>query len=75
MKAKVDKKGRLYIPKQMRNKIGEEVYLVETKDGLMLIPKPEDPLKMLEEIGKALPDKSIDEIKKDILEQAKEELR
>jgi len=74
MWVKVDERGRLYIPKSLRGKIGKEAYLVEVEDGILVIPKPEDPIKELEEIGKAIPDKPIDEIKKDILKQAMEEL-
>jgi bifunctional DNA-binding transcriptional regulator/antitoxin component of YhaV-PrlF toxin-antitoxin module len=75
MWAKVDARGRLYIPRSLRSKISKEVYLVEVKDGILVIPKPEDPIKELEEIGRAIPpDKPVDEIKKDILKQAMEEL-
>lgn len=75
MIARVDIKGRLYLPKKVRGKLGEKVYLVELKDGLLLIPEPKDPFKELEEIGKALPDKSIKELKKEIIKQAEEELK
>ena len=37
---------------KMRNKVGEEVHLVGIKYEIMLIPKPEDPLKMLEKVEK-----------------------
>lgn len=74
MLAKIDSKGRLYIPKKIREKLGREVFLVEIDDGIFVIPKPKDPVKELEEIGKKLPDKPIEEIKKDILRQALEEL-
>ncbi|GAB6100925.1 hypothetical protein JCM16138_01480 [Thermococcus atlanticus] len=30
----MDSKGRLYIPKSMRDRVGKEVYLVETPDGI-----------------------------------------
>ncbi len=74
MLAKIDSKGRLYIPKKIRKKLGNEVYLVEMDDGIIVIPKPKDPLKELEEIGKSLPDKSIEELKKEILRLAMKEL-
>ena len=74
MLAKIDSKGRLYIPKKIREKLGNEVYLVEMGNGIIVIPKPKDPVKELEEIGKSLPDKPIEELKKEILKQAMEEL-
>ena len=43
-------------------------------DGIIVIPKPKDPVKELEEIGKSLPDKPIEELKREILKQAMEEL-
>lgn len=74
MLAKIDAKGRLYIPKKLRKKLGSEVYLVEMEEKIIVIPKPDDPLKELEEIGKSLPDKSIEELRKEILKQAMEEI-
>ncbi|MCD6559896.1 AbrB family transcriptional regulator [Thermococci archaeon] len=75
MISKVDSRGRLYIPKSMRSKVGSEVYLVETPNGILIIPKPEDPLKELEELGKSLPEVSPEKLKGEILKQALEELK
>jgi hypothetical protein len=44
------------------------VYLVELKEGLLVVPIPEDPVSQLRSIGKQLPDKSISELK-DIIKQ------
>ena len=74
MLARIDSRGRLYIPKKMREKLGNEVYLIEMDNGIIIIPKPKDPVEELEEIGKSLPDKPIEELKKEILKQAMEEL-
>ena len=74
MWAKVDDRGRIYLPKPIREKIGKEVFVVEVKDGVLLIPKPVDPVKELEEIGKGLPDKPIKELKREIEKSAMEEL-
>ena len=38
MRAKVDDKGIVYLPKSVREKIGGEVFIVEIKDGSLLIP-------------------------------------
>ncbi|NJE00069.1 AbrB/MazE/SpoVT family DNA-binding domain-containing protein [Thermococcus sp. LS1] len=74
MLAKVDSKGRLYLPKSIRKGISREVYLVDLNGEILIVPKPEDPLMELEELGKLLPDKSIEELKKEILEEALREL-
>ena len=74
MWAKVDDRVRLYLPKPIRERIGREVFVVEVKDGVLLIPKPSDPAKELEEVGRKLPDKSVRELRKEIEEAATEEL-
>ncbi|WP_175060146.1 AbrB/MazE/SpoVT family DNA-binding domain-containing protein [Thermococcus sp. 2319x1] len=75
MLSKIDSKGRLYIPKKMREKLTRDVYLVETPDGILIVPKPKDPIKELEKLGRNLPNKTIEELKKDILNQALDELK
>ncbi|NJE09720.1 AbrB/MazE/SpoVT family DNA-binding domain-containing protein [Thermococcus sp. MAR1] len=70
MLAKVDPKGRLYLPKELRKNLPKEVYLVRVDDGILIVPKPEDPLKELEELGKNLPDIPIKEIRVEILKEA-----
>ena len=62
------------LPKPMREKVGKEVFIVEVKDGVLLIPKPADPVKELEKIGKPLPDKSVKELRKEIESVAEEEI-
>ncbi len=74
MWVKVDDRGRIYLPKPVREKIGKEVFVVEVRDGILLIPKPSDPVKELENIGKFLPDKSIKELRKEIETAAEEEI-
>ncbi|CAD5243669.1 AbrB family transcriptional regulator [Thermococcus camini] len=70
MLAKVDPKGRLYLPKELRKNLPKEVYLVRVDAGILIVPKPEDPLKELEELGKNLPDIPIEEIRVEILKEA-----
>ena len=74
MIAKCDEKGRLYIPKKFRSKIGREVFLIELKDGLLIVPVPEDPIEELMEIGEELPDIPMDELKRSIEEEALDEI-
>ena len=71
MLVRVDDKGRIYLPKEIREKAGsKEFYLVELPTGIMLIPKLEDPIKALEEEGKKLPDVSVKELKRAAREEA-----
>ena len=52
MTSKIDSKGRVYIPKSMRKKLTRDVYLVKTPEGILIIPKPKDPIKERKQIGK-----------------------
>ncbi|MDI3474501.1 MAG: hypothetical protein PWQ95_229 [Thermococcaceae archaeon] len=71
--SRVDSKGRLYIPKEMRKGLSREVYLVRIDNEILVVPKPEDPLKDLEELGKSLPDKPISEIRRDLRKEAEKD--
>ena len=73
MLSKVDEKGRLYLGKRWGKRLGKEVLIVELKSGILLIPKPEDPVKSLEALGASLPDLPIKELKKDIAEEVAKE--
>jgi bifunctional DNA-binding transcriptional regulator/antitoxin component of YhaV-PrlF toxin-antitoxin module len=74
MWAKVDERGRVYIPKPLRKRISKEVFAVEVKGGILLVPKPQDPVKELEEIGRRLPEKSVKEFRREIENTAVEEI-
>ncbi len=74
MIGKCDDKGRIYIPKKFRSKIHNEVYIVELPEGLLIVPIPDDPLAVLESIGKNLPEKSIPEFREIIKEDAVKEI-
>ncbi|WP_457590711.1 AbrB/MazE/SpoVT family DNA-binding domain-containing protein [Geoglobus sp.] len=74
MWAKVDDRGRVYLPKQVRDRVGREVFVIEVKDGVLLIPKPSDPFKELEELGKKLPDRPVRELRREIEDLAMEEV-
>jgi len=70
---KSDERGRIYIPKKYLHKLPGEFYLVETANGLLLVPIPHDAVEELEKIGVNMPDLSLSELKKEILKQAAEE--
>jgi hypothetical protein len=73
MLSKVDEKGRLYLGKKRGKQLGKEVFIVELKSGILLIPKPEDPVKSLETLGASLPDVPMKELRKEIAEEAAKE--
>jgi len=61
-----DEKGRILIPKEMRQKAGTEFHAVQWRGDIILIPVPKDPLRALEEMGRkaGLHKLSIAQIKK-----------
>ncbi len=69
-----DPHGRIYLPSELRQKYGEKFHLVEYEDRLELIPIEEDPLQAVREAaGDAFEETSIEELKKEALEQAQQE--
>lgn len=64
--------GRIYLPKQLREKYGEQFELVDRGDRIVLIPVDEDPLEALREEVRAS-DKSVAELKDAALAQALED--
>jgi AbrB family looped-hinge helix DNA binding protein len=72
---KVDKKGRVYLPKEVREKFkSEEFFLVTLPSGILLVPRVDDPLKALEEEGKKLPNVDIKVLRKVIQGEAEKEV-
>jgi AbrB family looped-hinge helix DNA binding protein len=72
---KVDKKGRVYLPKEVREKFkSEEFFLVTLPSGILLVPRVDNPLKALEEEGKKLPNVDIKVLRKVIQEEAEKEV-
>ncbi len=69
-----DKKGRLYIPKETREKYGQKFLEIELEDEIRLIPIPDDPVEDLREVTDKLKGKSIEEMKKGIREKGVESL-
>jgi len=53
--------GRVYIPKHLREKYGERYKIVDSGDGLLLVPVPEEPLEDLRDEWSDL-EKSVDEM-------------
>ena len=64
--------GRVYIPKETRERMGTEFELIDRGDKILLLPIPENPLENLQEDWKDV-DKSAKELKKDALKEGLEE--
>ena len=64
--------GRVYIPKDLREKFGEKFHLVDRGDKIVLIPVSDDPLKALRDEFSGV-ERSVKEIKEDALKTAMEE--
>jgi len=69
-----DKRGRITIPKELRERFGERYRLVELRDGIKLLPRPDDSLASLraaasEEFNEA----SMEELRGAALEEAHEQ--
>lgn len=45
----LDDRGRLTLPKELRERYGDRYYLVDLDDGIKLIPVESDPLEALRE--------------------------
>lgn len=75
MSAETDRQGRLYIPKEVREKYGEKYHLVTYEDRIELIPVADDPLAAVREAAGDLRDASIEDIRADIEAEAKAEAR
>lgn len=45
--ATLDDRGRLTLPKELRERYGDRYYVVDLRDGIKLIPVADDPLEAL----------------------------
>lgn len=75
MSTKTDAQGRLYLPKEIRERYGDKYHIVEYDDHIELIPVADDPLAAVREAAGELQDVPIEEIRTDIEEEAKADAR
>lgn len=69
-----DDRGRITIPKPVRDRFGERYRLVELDDGIKLLPVPEDPVAALRDAaGADLRAASTEELEAAAREVAREE--
>ena len=45
----LDKRGRLTLPKEIRERYGDQYHIVDVHDGVKLVPAADDPLEALRE--------------------------
>jgi bifunctional DNA-binding transcriptional regulator/antitoxin component of YhaV-PrlF toxin-antitoxin module len=70
-----DKQGRLYIPKEVREKYGERYHIVTYEERIELIPVADDPLAAVRAAAGELRDASVGEIREDIEDEATADAR
>lgn len=72
--ATTDDRGRIVIPAEFREKHGDRYRIVELRNRIELIPLKEDPVEGLREaVSDAFEGKSIDEVRREALQEAEEE--
>ena len=72
--ADVDSRGRIYLPKDMREKHGEKFKIVELESGIKLIPLDEDPIEGLKDATEGAEELKPREISEKVKEKASEEI-
>lgn len=60
--ATLDDRGRLTLPKEVRERYGDRYHIVQLRDGIKLVPVADDPLDALREEFAAV-DKTADELR------------
>jgi hypothetical protein len=74
MSKSTDERGRIYLPKDVRERFGTEYRVVELPNYVALFPIADDPLDAVEEaVGDAVAGKSVDELRQAARLKAREE--
>lgn len=69
-----DERGRITIPKDIRERFGERYRLIELQDGVKLFPIPDDPVAALRDASSdEFKRASMDELREAALEEAREQ--
>lgn len=71
MTTKTDPQGRLYLPKDVREKYGEKYHVVEYEEKIELIPIADDPLAAARDAAGELRDATPEEIEDAISDEAR----
>lgn len=75
MSAETDGQGRLYIPKEVRERYGEKYHIVTYENRIELIPVADDPLAAVREAAGGLREAATEEIQEEIQAAAKADAR
>lgn len=70
--ATLDDRGRLTLPKELRERYGDHYHIVELHDGIKLIPVADDPLDALRDEFADV-EKTADELREEARETALDE--
>ncbi|HUY70400.1 MAG TPA: hypothetical protein VMV00_02425 [Candidatus Baltobacteraceae bacterium] len=72
---KIDERCRVTIGKKAVARYGKRFWMLDTPDGIVLVPVPKDPIKELEALGKrsGIGRYTMEEVKKIIEAEAKKE--
>jgi len=75
MSKSTDERGRIYLPKDVRERFGTEYRVVELPNYVALFPVADDPLTAVQEaVGDALEGKSVEELRQVARENARAEV-
>jgi AbrB family looped-hinge helix DNA binding protein len=61
--------GRIYLPKETRDRMGTKFELIDRGDKIVLIPIPKEPLETLQEEWSEV-EKTVEELKEGAMEEA-----
>ena len=76
MSKSTDERGRIYLPKDVRERFGDQYRIVELPNHVALVPVDEDPLEGLRAaVGDAFEGADADELKADVREAISREVR
>jgi bifunctional DNA-binding transcriptional regulator/antitoxin component of YhaV-PrlF toxin-antitoxin module len=76
MSKSTDQRGRIYLPKEIRERFGEQYRIVELPSHVALFPVDEDPLEGLREaVGDAFAETPADDLKTEAREAIADEVR
>ena len=75
MTTETDDRGRLYLPKELRERHGERFRVVDLPSRIVLVPVDDDPLEAVREaVGDSFEGRSIAELKREARAEARKEI-
>jgi bifunctional DNA-binding transcriptional regulator/antitoxin component of YhaV-PrlF toxin-antitoxin module len=71
----IDAQGRLYLPKEIRERYGDRYHIVTYEDRIELVPVAEDPLSAVRAAAGELRSASVETIREDVEAAARADAR